>query len=133
MDRDAESIQVLGEPTRLRLLNLLAQTGEVCVCELVDALQLPQYNVSRHLSVLARAGWVEDRRQGKWIYYRIARELRPWQRSLLASLGQLWEEREDFRQDEARAGRRLELRRDGLCCVGIVSKIGKVLVRTVKS
>ena len=58
MDRHAESIQVLGEPTRLRLLNLLAQTGEVCVCELVDALQLPQYNVSRHLSVLARAGWV---------------------------------------------------------------------------
>ena len=133
MDRDAETIQVLGEPTRLRLLNLLAQTGEVCVCELVDALQLPQYNVSRHLHVLASAGWVEDRRQGKWIYYRIARELRPWQQSLLASLGQLREEREDFRQDEARAGRRLELRRDGRCCVGIVSKIGKLLVRAARS
>jgi ArsR family transcriptional regulator len=133
MDRDAETIQVLGEPTRLRLLNLLAQTDEVCVCELVDALQLPQYNVSRHLHVLASAGWVEDRRQGKWIYYRIARELRPWQQSLLASLGQLREEREDFRQDEARAGRRLELRRDGRCCVGIVSKIGKLLVRAARS
>ena len=133
MDRDAETIQVLGEPTRLRLLNLLAQTGEICVCELVDALQVPQYNVSRHLHVLAGAGWVDDRRQGKWIYYRIARELRPWQQSLLASLGQLREEREDFRQDEARAGRRLELRRDGRCCVGIVSKIGKLLVRAARS
>jgi hypothetical protein len=42
---------------------------------------------------------------------------------LLRAIGRLREEREDFRQDEARAGRRLMLRRDGLCCVGLVTKI----------
>lgn len=127
MDRDAETLQALSDPTRLRLLNLLAQTGEICVCELVDALGLHQYNVSRHLHILASAGWVEDRRQGKWIYYRIAPNLRPYQRTLLAALAQLSDHREDFRQDEARADRRLKLRRSGVCCVGLVTHIGKAI------
>lgn len=125
MDRDAETLQALADPTRLRLLNLLAQTGEICVCELVDALQLPQYNVSRHLRVLASAGWVEDRRLGKWIYYRVAQQIRPYKQALLGALSHLREGREDFRQDEARASGRLKLRRSGVCCVGLVGKIGK--------
>ncbi len=127
MDRDAEILQALADPTRMRLLNLLTQAVEICVCELVDALGVPQYTVSRHLNVLAAAGWVEDRRQGKWIYYRIARDLRPYQKTLLNALGQLREERDDFHQDESRAGRRLEFRRGGVCCVGLVTRIGEAL------
>ena len=125
MDRDAEVLQSLADPTRLRILNLLTQALEICVCELVDALGVPQYSVSRHLNVLAATGWVEDRRVGKWIYYRVSRNLRPYQMGLLNALRQLREEREDFRQDESRAGRRLELRRGGVCCVGLVTKIGE--------
>ena len=125
MDRDAEILQSLADPTRLRLLNLLTQAVEICVCEFVDALDIPQYRVSRHLSVLASAGWVEDRRQGKWIYYRISRNLRSYQMALLNALRELRRERQDFRQDEARAARRLESRRDGLCCVGLITKIGE--------
>ena len=123
MDRDAETFQALGDPTRLRLLNLLRQTGEVCVCELVDALRLPQYNISRHLQILRQAGLVDDRKRGKWVYYAISKNLEPYQRLLLRALDQLAEGREDFRQDETRAGRRLKLRRDGLCCVGLVQRI----------
>ncbi len=119
MDRDAEVFQSLAEPTRLRLLNILRQAGEVCVCELVDALEVPQYNVSRHLHVLAQAGLLEDRRCGKWIYYRIAKDLKPYQRALLRALAELRDEREDFQQDETRASRRLKLRRDGACCLGL--------------
>jgi ArsR family transcriptional regulator len=127
MDRDAEILQAIADPTRLRLLNLLTQAAEICVCELVDALGVPQYNVSRHLNVLAAAGWVEDRREGKWIYYRVSRNLRPYQVTMLNALRQLREMREDFRQDELRAVRRLELRRGGVCCVGLVTKIGENL------
>jgi len=103
--------------------------GEICVCELVDALQIPQYNVSRHLQILAAAGWVEDRRLGKWVYYRIARQLRPYQRDLLRAIEHLRDERENFRQDEARASRRFKLRRQGLCCVGLVARIGAAVAR----
>jgi ArsR family transcriptional regulator len=122
MDAKVELFQALGDATRLRLVNLLTQTGEVCVCELVDALDLPQYNVSRHLQILLKAGWLEDRKVGKWVYYRIARNLKPYHRSLLRAIDQLREEREDFRRDEARASRRLKLRREGMCCVGLVSR-----------
>ena len=127
MDRESEILQALADPTRLRLLNLLTQAVEICVCELVDALKIPQYKVSRHLSILASTGWVEDRRVGKWIYYRVSRNLRPYQMALLKALRQMHDEREDFRLDEARAARRLESRRGGVCCVGLVTKIGDAI------
>jgi ArsR family transcriptional regulator len=132
MDRDVETFQAVGDPTRLRLLNLLAQVDEICVCELVDALQVPQYNISRHLHVLSSSGWLDDRRLGKWVYYRIATELKPYQRGLLRAIEQLGEGRDDFRQDEARASRRFKLRRKGLCCVGLVAKIGAALARPAR-
>jgi len=123
MDRDAELFQALADPTRLRLLSLLSQTGEICVCELVDALQIPQYNISRHLQVLLHAGLLQDRRLGRWVYYRIAEDLKPSQRTVLRAVEELREERKDFRQDEARAAERLKLRRGGICCVGLVAGI----------
>ena len=132
MDRDAELFQSLADPTRLRLLNLLTQTDEICVCEFVDALEIPQYNISRHLHLLASAGWLADRRLGKWIYYRIADKLKPYQRSVLEAISQLREERQDFREDEKRASRRLKLRRGGVCCVGLVARIGAALAENSK-
>jgi len=60
--------KALSDPTRLRLLNLLAE-GEVCVCFLCDVLRLVQPKVSRHLAYLKRAGLVTARRDGKWMHY----------------------------------------------------------------
>jgi len=132
MDRDAELFQSLADPTRLRLLNLLTQTDEICVCEFVDALEIPQYNISRHLHVLEEAGWLADRRLGKWVYYRISDKLKPYQRSALEAIGRLRDERQDFKADEKRAGRRLKLRRGGVCCVGLVTRIGAALTAVSK-
>jgi ArsR family transcriptional regulator len=64
-------LAAFAEPTRLRLLALIAG-GETCVCDLVSALRLPQPTVSRHLSVLRRAGLVSARRQGTWMWYALA-------------------------------------------------------------
>ena len=123
MDPHAELFHGLGDPTRLRLLNLLTQAKEICVCELVDALQIPQYNISRHLHVLLKTGMVQDYKRGKWVYYSMAKDLKPYQRTLLRVISELRVEREDLHQDEARAGRRLKLRSGGFCCVGLTSKI----------
>ena len=76
----------LGDDTRLRLLALLIEEDELCVCYLVDVLQLPQSTVSRHLSLLKRAGWLKDRREGVWIYYSICRSLARVQQFLLPVL-----------------------------------------------
>jgi len=58
----------LADPTRLRLLNLIAGR-EVCVCYLVEILGQSQPKVSRHLAYLRRAGIVAARREGKWMHY----------------------------------------------------------------
>ena len=62
----------LADPTRLRLLNLIAGR-EVCVCYLVEILRLGQPKISRHLAYLRKAGVVTARREGKWMHYRITR------------------------------------------------------------
>ena len=70
--------QLLSDETRLRSLLLIQQEGELCVCELVHALDLIQPKVSRHLAALRDAGVVIDRRQGQWIYYRLNPDLPGW-------------------------------------------------------
>lgn len=60
-----------ADPTRLRVLNLLA-AGELCVCDLVEILDLPQPTVSRHLSALRAAQLVEVTREWKFAHYRLA-------------------------------------------------------------
>jgi ArsR family transcriptional regulator, arsenate/arsenite/antimonite-responsive transcriptional repressor len=62
----------LADPTRLRLLNLIAGR-EVCVCYLVEVLRQSQPKISRHLAYLRRAGIVSARREGKWMHYSISR------------------------------------------------------------
>jgi len=62
--------RALADPTRLRLLNLIAGR-EVCVCYFVEILRLSQPKVSRHLAYLRRAGLVASRREGKWMHYRL--------------------------------------------------------------
>lgn len=68
---DMESLlHALGERVRLRILNLIGDT-ELCVCFFVEALDLPQPTISRHLGFLRRRGVVAARREGLWMHYRI--------------------------------------------------------------
>lgn len=70
MKKIVQKFKALSDETRLRILTLLS-SGEMCVCDLMAILDLPQSTVSRHLATLRNAGWVEDRRQGVWMYYRL--------------------------------------------------------------
>jgi ArsR family transcriptional regulator len=63
--------RALGDETRLRIVALLAH-GELCVCHIVHALELTQPNASRQLGILKHAGVVDARRDGTWVYYRLA-------------------------------------------------------------
>jgi ArsR family transcriptional regulator, arsenate/arsenite/antimonite-responsive transcriptional repressor len=66
-----EVFRGFADPTRIRILSLLA-AGELCVCDLVDILHLPQPTVSRHLAYLRRTGLVEATREAKFAHYRLA-------------------------------------------------------------
>ena len=66
------ALKAMADPTRLRILGLVAG-GEVCVCHLHEALDIPQPTASRHLAYLRRAGLVDGRRDGLWVYYSLTR------------------------------------------------------------
>jgi ArsR family transcriptional regulator len=68
----ARLFRALGEPARVRLVNLLVDAGEpVCVCELIEPLGLAQATVSHHLKLLTDVGLLDREERGKWAYYSI--------------------------------------------------------------
>jgi len=103
--------KALADETRLRIVALLSH-GELCVCHLEAALGLSQPNVSRHLAVLRAAGIAEDRRQGKWIYYRLLRQQDADCERQLRALVRAYAQRAGIRGDVARL---LKARGPGAC------------------
>ena len=73
LDRAVTLFHALSDATRLSILEML-RGGEQCVCDLQDQLDAAQSRLSFHLRVLKEAGLVEDRKEGRWSYYRIAPE-----------------------------------------------------------
>ncbi len=100
--------KALADRTRLRLLNLMAGAGEVCVCFFVEVLGESQPKISRHLAYLRRAGVVAARREGKWMHYRVATPADPHAARVFAEvMARLAEERE-MQKDRARM--------ENICC-----------------
>ncbi len=83
----AQLFKALSEEIRLRIINLLS-SGELCVCDLVELLDLPQSTVSRHLAYLRNCGLISDRREGVWMYYQLQKDLDDFQQLLLELLQQ---------------------------------------------
>ncbi|MGG5575653.1 metalloregulator ArsR/SmtB family transcription factor [Vibrio diazotrophicus] len=75
--------KALSEETRLKSLLLMQKQGELCVCDLMEVLNLSQPKVSRHLAELRKHELVLDERRGKWVYYRINPVLAPWVKQVL--------------------------------------------------
>jgi len=75
----------LADPTRLRIVSLLLRR-ELCVCELMFILKMEQSRISHQLRILRDADLVEDKREGKWMTYRISDKARPNLELLLSQL-----------------------------------------------
>lgn len=80
---NATVLSALAEPTRLEAMRLLADGSEYCVCDLMRQLGATQSRMSRHMQVLKRAGLVVDRRDARWVRYRIDPALAPQLRRLV--------------------------------------------------
>jgi ArsR family transcriptional regulator, arsenate/arsenite/antimonite-responsive transcriptional repressor len=111
MKTTARMFKALSDETRLRILCLLLQ-GELCVCDIMAVLQLPQSTVSRHLAYLKNAGWVDDRRCGVWMYYSIADNGNALQQGLLNNLQNALPSQEVAASDRLRLN---ELSRNNNC------------------
>src|SRR4051812_25393560 len=98
-------LKAFADPVRLRLVNLLAERDEVCVCHLHEALALPQPTVSRHLAYLRKHGIVATRKEGLWVYYRMARPTGDFHRMLVACVGSCLSNLELLKADRRRLDR----------------------------
>lgn len=116
-----EKFKALADETRLRILNLFLKSNKsLCVCELVDALKLPQYHVSKHLNILRNAGIFNPVREGTWVYYSLE-TTNSTNKKLFNFLKNFLDD-EQFLKDEEQLNKRLLLREEGKCVVGFVSK-----------
>ncbi len=124
--RSHELFQALADPTRIRIVRLLAETGEeACLCELVDSLLEPQYKLSRHVKVLRQAGLLSAEKDGRWIYHRLVRG--PGYLDLAYDMLQALPDSEgQFARDLQNFHQRMDLREGGRCRVGILSDDLKV-------
>ena len=67
--------KALGDPIRIRIVEMLAQSGEMCVCKIMAELEMTQPAISHHLAALKHAGLVRPRKQGQWVHYSLCRTM----------------------------------------------------------
>jgi ArsR family transcriptional regulator len=103
-----------ADPSRIRILNLLV-AGELCVCDLVKLLGLPQSTVSRHLRYLHRAGLVEVSREWKFAHYRLAEPTHSVHRTLLGCVRTCFRGIDQLDRERAQAEARVRQRAGDPC------------------
>lgn len=114
--------QALADRTRLRILRLLVATGEEsCLCELVDSMREPQYNLSRHIKILRQVGLLSAEKEGRFVYHRLV--IRPAHlKRLYAAIRVLPDPDGQFTVDLQRFRKRMQLREAGRCRIGIQTR-----------
>jgi ArsR family transcriptional regulator len=104
--------RAFADGTRLRILHVL-RDGELCVSDIITILQVPQAKASRHLIYLRRAGLLEARKQGLWMFYKLSPPRSPFHHKLLECLGDCFGDVPGLVADRKRAAK---LRKSGGCC-----------------
>jgi ArsR family transcriptional regulator len=112
MDYLIELFKSLADETRLRILNLLCER-ELCVCDVMAVLNIPQSNASRHLTCLKRAGLVKDRREAQWMHYSLIRDK---EKRLIEDLVNRLRETDRCREDLKALANRLDGEGRHECC-----------------
>ena len=108
----------LSDKTRLRIMcALISANDALCICELIDTLKLKQYNISRHVKELKIAELVIEKRAGKFVFYSIAKANSDFGKYIIKSLATIKDRA--IVEDIIRLKKRLAMREDGKCVVGM--------------
>ena len=106
--------KAFADPTRIRILAALRQ-GELCVCELCDAMEMSQSTLSTHLQIIRQASLVTTRRDGKWVNYGLEPDCLPLLETIFDRYKAALDADNRFRRDTERVRQRLSIRVDGKC------------------
>jgi ArsR family transcriptional regulator len=108
--------KALSDPSRVRALIAL-RNGELCVCQIIDLLELAPSTVSKHMSILKQAGLVDSRKDSRWVYYRLAEDTNSEQsiRKVINLSISLLEQDEQTIADDAKMAEITSVGLDNLC------------------
>ncbi|MCX5777785.1 MAG: metalloregulator ArsR/SmtB family transcription factor [Elusimicrobia bacterium] len=110
--------KALADINRLRIVAVLLQSkGELCICEIMDTLHIAHYNVSRQVKVLKLAGLVSERREGRFVFFALKKAGDEFTKNLYKTLMAV--DDEIFSRDQRFLNKRLLLRMNGKCVVGM--------------
>jgi len=113
-----QKFKCLGDETRIRILRLLLiSKKELCVCEIVDALDVPVYTISKHLKELKNAGLIGEKREGKFIFYSLIKTDDAFFESILSAVSNI--PGDLFKTNKEALKKRLKLRENGACVIGM--------------
>ena len=128
MEEYLDIFKALSDNTRLRTICLLIKAkGELCLCEVADALDKNHYNVSRHFKVLKRAGLVKERREGRYVFYSLAEPESVFYEYIIKAVLSI--KKGLLKEDNRRLKLRISLRKNGRCVVGLNSNEWKEALR----
>lgn len=96
MLQPVQLFKLLSDETRSAIVMLLRESGELCVCDICAVTAESQPKISRHMAMLRESGMVIDRREGKWVHYRLSPHMPAWAAAIIDSA---WNcERENVRK-----------------------------------
>ena len=124
MDSCLAVMKALADPTRLRILKLL-EAGEMCVCQIVAVLTVGQSTISQHLGILKRAGLVLDRKESRWVFYRLHPSPDLHRQDILDNIAIWLQDDPLILRDRARCQRVQEFSPEQLCSGDIDEMLGE--------
>lgn len=111
-------LKALSDRNRLRIMAaLLRAEKELCICEIMDTVALAQYNVSRYVKELRTAGLLEESKEGRFVFYSVKEPENDAEKCLYKMI--MAAEDDVLKEDYKRLTKRLALREDGKCVVGM--------------
>jgi ArsR family transcriptional regulator len=114
---EVEKYKAIGETTRLRIMRLFVKAGtELCACEIIDILEKPQYTISKNLGILVDAGLLNERREGRMMFYELIHN--EFNDKIFENIRLIkCNSNEIFKNDFKRLENRLSLRENGKCVI----------------
>jgi ArsR family transcriptional regulator len=110
-----DALKALGDDNRVRIM-LALQDGELCVCQLIELLQLAPSTVSKHLSILRSARLVESRKDSRWMFYQLSKTSRfPMQMKLFAMISKSLKDTSQAKADKKQLAKIKKMDTDVLC------------------
>lgn len=118
MEKFVNVFKALSDKTRLRILYLLCNVKtDLCVCEIVESLEEPQYNISRHLKILKNTELIRERKEGRWVYYTIMNDSDAFKKAIRKAISAI--PNRFLSRDMRELKKRLAIRIKGKCLIGI--------------